>query len=280
MPGHKLELNERLDLVKLIKIVNGAEAAFIEAGTALADIRDRKLYREESKTFEEFCQKHWGYKKSHAYRLIGAAAVAQTSPIGGQIINERQARALGKAPAAIRAEIMLEAAKTGTLTAKSITEAINERKNEKDFSDTADEPPRVVGGPVPVKDALGITIPAKALKYWNRRDEILDMMKDLSEIKTQIASSQKADDLLYIEVSNSTLADLAMCREGISYALPYTVCPNCNGQLIEKCTLCKGRGVISKRLYQTVPAEIRSMREKRHGGKVITEDAGQSSDVL
>ena len=79
---NKLEPSEHLDLLKLVKIVTGAEAAFIEAGTALAAIRDRKLYREETKTFEEFCQKHWGYNRAHAYRLICSVETVKMSPIG------------------------------------------------------------------------------------------------------------------------------------------------------------------------------------------------------
>ncbi len=124
------------------------------------------------------------------------------------------------------------------------------------------EPARVVAGPAIIKDSLGITVPAKALTIWNRGGEILEMMKQLSDIKCSIEKAQKAGDKLFVEVDNSTLADLMLCREGISYALPFTVCPTCNGQLIEKCALCRGRGVVSKRLYGTVPAEIRAMREK------------------
>lgn len=131
-----------------------------------------------------------------------------------------------------------------------------------DSGEVDDEPTRVVAGKMPVKDAVGITVPDKALVYWERRNQVEEMMNTLSVIKCTIDKAQKAGDRMFVEISNSTLASLMMCRQEVSMALPYTVCPTCNGQLVEKCGLCRGRGVVSKELYSTVPVEIRNMREK------------------
>lgn len=248
----KLTLDSKLRLGRLKKQVSGGLKQTIEA---LEEIHKDKLYLDECETFDEFCNKNWGWTANYVRRLLSAKEVLKSVPMG-TITTERQARALAKVEPAKRAAVIVEARKSGTITAKAITKAAAEV-----------DKPRITAGPPVVKDSLGITVPAKALVCWNRRDEVLAMMKDLSDIKTQIASSQKADDPLYVEVGNSTLADLSRCREGVSYALPFTVCPNCNGQLIEKCTLCKGRGVISKVLYQTVPVEIRTIREKQAAKK-------------
>jgi hypothetical protein len=51
------------------------ERAFYEAGTALKELRDRRLYRSTHKTFEEYVQDRFGMKRAHSYRLIDAAAV-------------------------------------------------------------------------------------------------------------------------------------------------------------------------------------------------------------
>lgn len=243
----KMTLDQKIELGKLKKQVSGGLEQTI---SALEKIHARKLYLAEAETFDEFCNKNWGWTANYVRRLLSAKEVLKSVPMG-TITTERQARALAKVEPAKRAAVIVEARKSGTVTAKAITKAAAEV-----------DKPRITAGPPIVKDEVGINVPAKALVYWNRRDEILEMMKDLSDIKVQIASSQKADDPMYIEIGNSTIADLALCREGVSYALPYTVCPTCNGQLVEKCSLCKGRGVISKHLYQTVPLEIRNMREK------------------
>jgi hypothetical protein len=139
---------------------------------------------------------------------------------------------------------------------------VKKPSKSEDSGDVDTEPARIVAGPLPVKDAVGITVPAKALAYWDRRQEVVDMMDNISNVKCDIEKANKLGDKMFVEVGNAVLADLSMCRQAISHALPYTVCPTCNGQLVEKCGLCRGRGVISKELYMTVPIEIRNMREK------------------
>jgi len=53
------------------------ERAFYEAGAALRELRDRRLYRSTHKTFEEYCQYRFGYHRRHSYQLINAAAVVE-----------------------------------------------------------------------------------------------------------------------------------------------------------------------------------------------------------
>lgn len=65
-------------------------------GNALLAIRDKRLYREQYGTFEEYCRGRWGLGRAHAYRLIeGASVIANLSPMGDILpTSERQARAL------------------------------------------------------------------------------------------------------------------------------------------------------------------------------------------
>lgn len=51
------------------------ERAFYEAGAALRQLRDLRLYRSTHKTFEEYSQERFGYSRRHPYRLIDAASV-------------------------------------------------------------------------------------------------------------------------------------------------------------------------------------------------------------
>ncbi|QLE45146.1 hypothetical protein FD723_32975 (plasmid) [Nostoc sp. C052] len=51
------------------------ERAFFEAGKALAELRDRRLYRSTHSTFEEYCKDRFGFERRHPYRLIEAAGV-------------------------------------------------------------------------------------------------------------------------------------------------------------------------------------------------------------
>ncbi len=74
-------------------------AGVLERGQAVIEAsRDRRLYREAGHaTFEDYCQKRWGFERAHAYRLMEAASVsAALSPIGDTPppANEAQAREL------------------------------------------------------------------------------------------------------------------------------------------------------------------------------------------
>ncbi len=58
------EERERLHLERKV------ERAFYEAGMALKELRDRRLYRSTHKTFEEYCRERFGYGRDAAYLKI------------------------------------------------------------------------------------------------------------------------------------------------------------------------------------------------------------------
>ncbi len=75
------------------------ERAFVEAGAALRQLRDRRLYRSTHKTFEEYCQDRFRFQRRHCYQLIDAAGVVDNlCANGAQILptSERQVRFLTK----------------------------------------------------------------------------------------------------------------------------------------------------------------------------------------
>lgn len=90
------ELRLRLELERQV------ESAFYEAGKALRELRDKRLYRSTHKTFEEYCKDRFGFERRHPYRLIDGADIVdnliQMCPNGTQILptSERQVRPLTK----------------------------------------------------------------------------------------------------------------------------------------------------------------------------------------
>jgi hypothetical protein len=69
--------------------------AFIDAGRALQNIRDRRLYRESHKSFEAYCRERWRMSRVQADRLIRAGRIAaKLKPIGFNPV-ESQMRAVG-----------------------------------------------------------------------------------------------------------------------------------------------------------------------------------------
>ncbi len=57
------------------RLESKVERAFYEAGSALRQLRDERLYRSTHRTFEAYCRDRFGFSRAHPYRLIDAAKV-------------------------------------------------------------------------------------------------------------------------------------------------------------------------------------------------------------
>ncbi len=66
-------------------VIERGVLGYVEAGMALADIRDRRLYRDQHPTFEAYCRQRWGMTPQHAGRLIGAGEVVAALEPNGSI---------------------------------------------------------------------------------------------------------------------------------------------------------------------------------------------------
>jgi len=66
---------ERTELTRHEQIIERGINTFVEVGQALVSIRDKRLYRAEYQTFDEYCRERWGIHRSRAYQLIDAARI-------------------------------------------------------------------------------------------------------------------------------------------------------------------------------------------------------------
>jgi hypothetical protein len=92
-----LDGTEKRDLKRLEAIVARHLRTFVEVGNALAEIRDRKLYRETHDTFEGYCRERWEIVASRARQLIDASRTVsnlESVTTVTQPQNERQIRPL------------------------------------------------------------------------------------------------------------------------------------------------------------------------------------------
>lgn len=99
---------------------------FVEVGTALATIRDNRLYRAEHGTFEDYCQARWGFTRQRAHQITSAAEIASSMFDAGLPApdNARQAAELARVPEPERADIWRETVERtdGKPTAAAIRE--------------------------------------------------------------------------------------------------------------------------------------------------------------
>ncbi|WP_242054068.1 hypothetical protein [Nostoc sp. FACHB-888] len=68
------ELTDQEQSLRL-QLERRVERTFLEAGQALMELRDRRLYRSTHRTFEEYCRERFGYSRDAAYLKISATAV-------------------------------------------------------------------------------------------------------------------------------------------------------------------------------------------------------------
>ena len=72
LPIAPLTVEEESDRLHLERKV---ERAFYQAGMALMELRDRKLYRSTHATFEDYCRDRFDYTRRRPYQLIEAALI-------------------------------------------------------------------------------------------------------------------------------------------------------------------------------------------------------------
>ena len=168
-----------------------------------------------------------------------------TRAIGDKIETESQARPLAAVPTEQREEVLTRASSKGRPTALRITEEAEKES------------------PVIELDKTGYPVPERAMKYWKRKGEMEDLLREISQVRAHIRN-QNQDDRIFVELRiREVVAILNEAYREFAQAVPYAVCTTCQGQAPDTCRLCQGRGVISKfRFDICVPSELKEIRKK------------------
>lgn len=89
---------EKAELARLEQIIQKGRKAFEETALALLEIRDKKLYRVQFRTFDLYARHRWGFSGTQAGKYVDAARVLQLCKAIGLPgpSNFRQATAAGK----------------------------------------------------------------------------------------------------------------------------------------------------------------------------------------
>lgn len=245
-------------LADLERTITRGKKTFVDVGLALAEIRDMRLYRREYGSFSEYCRQKWGWSKSYAYDIIQSAEVVKQLPekVSAIADTESKVRELRKAPVEQRAAILEAVAAEG----KPVTAAAIKRH----LPPVPGTPPPP---PPPVVDGTGWPIPTHLIPLWLRTDEVQEMLTTLSRVKGALRNAQENKDKLFTEVNfSSALSHLDQVWSDVKTAKPYAVCPACQGQLPDQCTLCRGRGLLSEHRWNAcVTREDKEFRAKARG---------------
>ena len=264
----KLSVAEKSELEKLVKIIKEGQKTFFAVGQSVVRIHDQKLWRESAETFEDFCLKTFGWTANYARRIKNSYVVVeelakQNVPIG-TLSTESQTRAIAQVPKSDRVETLRQALKSGKpLTAKLITETHAKTNTNPVPSEPSRNGSASKTDAVPeVLDSTHYPIPPHPLEYWNRRGELDSLIQKGKEIKSAVARALEKDDRLFsAEIRNTFLSDIGDVISQLLAAVPYAVCPYCQGKLVKDCTFCKQRGIVGEMMYKTVPPELKKVRD-------------------
>jgi hypothetical protein len=178
-----LSAGEQLDLTAAETIIEEGLAQFIEVGQALAEIRDRRLYRATHRTFEEYAHERWLLRRTRAYQLIDAAVVdtaLSTIVDTPRPANEAQARELAPLkndPGALT-EVwgeIVEAHGNG-ITASKVREAVAQKVE-----------PDLPSVPEKVAEVEVVDLVRRFVAGWERRS---DLKSDLEQDFTYFVSTE------------------------------------------------------------------------------------------
>jgi hypothetical protein len=138
-----MTMREAAELQRCEKVIERGQKAFMEVGSALAKIKEDRLYRREYDTFQDYCQQRWGWDRRHAYRLIDAAKVGENVSNWSQTPprSEAVARELSRLPVNEQGPALAEARKraNGEPTAAQVREVVNEHLAEKAAEDESEQ---------------------------------------------------------------------------------------------------------------------------------------------
>ena len=236
-----------LDMLKrnIVTIKRGMEeidTKTVEVGVALLEIQDRKLYRFSGLTFAEFVDKEFNRSREWAYKIIKGQKALLSLPEGKRDSVKSQ-------------------------RAKETLADIPEGKRESAVDTAGDNPTSgqlkrsVKPTEVHELDQTGNVIPPEILNDWNRALKCKTLVDSISNVKCSLEKATADEDVIIAEIPNLVLAALKNVYKDLGRIIPYTVCTSCRGLQRGKCGLCKGRGFISKFLYDNaVPEKTKKLR--------------------
>lgn len=127
-----LTASESTALAEHEAVIERGIQTFYEVGIALANIRDRQLYRADYGTFEEYAERRWQMSRPRAYELMAAASVVSGIPDTlPKPDNAGQASALARVPESERTGVWAETVERteGKPTAAAVRETYEQRQN-------------------------------------------------------------------------------------------------------------------------------------------------------
>jgi hypothetical protein len=249
VPSDRLTDRDRAELDALEAIIKRGIKSFVEVGHALLTVRDKRLYRETSSSFDGYCRVRWELTRRHADRLIQAAEVVgqvRTETHGSEFPvpqNERQARALAEVEPEQRTSVWRQAVETASkgvkgkrkVTAAHVKKTVAKRRaaNKKAKPTSANKDVVFDDEGQEVPDYLRGAFAARVLF-----EEAMRSISNAVKLVNHIIDGGEGHERL-AEVHHPLVTQLNEASETIKLRRPHAVCPERHGETAS-CNVCGG----------------------------------------
>jgi hypothetical protein len=235
-----------------------------EVAAALADIREQKQYLEAGhKTFEEYCEQKWNFKRNYANKLIQGVEVfdnvrdnlnKEVDNLGTSVPKpvqlpetEWQARAVRQATddPQEQAEVWTQAVEDAggeQPTAPQIKQAAAKVTASKTSPPPAEEPE-----PAKLCDKFG-PLALNLVPLWSclaEAKEAEKKVRDLEKAIKELAKKQVGSRINTTPVNSA----IAAIKQALKLGVPFTECFKCQRKTQQDCNLCRGSGWINESEY-------------------------------
>lgn len=252
---------EQAELDRMENVINKSYHAFFKCRDqlhkALCVIRDKRLYRKQYTNFEEYCLRRWGKTARWGRELVeltkyGDAVKKLNEETGSQLKvpkNVHEFRKMKK-QGLVDSNLQPKAEQCSALLDAPISQAKGEQR---DYSNayTDGSTGSAKSDSEVIKDKLGYVVPDHILPLWKRGTEIAELMTSIRSLKLKITNYENLLDPLFRGFHFSTVqTELGTAWDHLNYYLPEVVCYLCEEKVSVKCTLCGGRGFITKHRWE------------------------------
>ncbi|HZZ98849.1 MAG TPA: hypothetical protein VFG51_02855 [Candidatus Saccharimonadia bacterium] len=246
----------------------------------LRAVKAQELWRGKYKTYTEFLDKlgeSSGVSTRRIYELLRANEVKakllrspqKISPNLRKNVEKMTTQAFleaGKTPEEERLKVLEEASKQtsgGPPTAPAIAAAAKAQEHKQVPGKERPQTPL---------DSTGTKIPAPALPFWERRNEVQSFLNQISEIKCAIEKAKVAGDSLYSWIGTPAIDALENAYTTISNAKLYAVCTKCEGWWDRMtgggCSTCHNTGLLSKHQFDVCSdPRVKKIREASNSAR-------------
>ena len=221
--------------------------AIFRIGMNLLAIRNEKLWKDNYKSFEDYCNDRWQKGSNWARKMMKAVEVKEVVPIE----NEWQARQLSDLSDENKIEVFNRAVDevndpglvTGTQLKRIKSSVLAEKAQD-------EESPQVDAD---TKELIEES-------YRRLDDDFHYCLKSLNRVGTTISSISAQKEGMWIDIDEFR-HDLGNLKSNLKMARPHAPCPYCSGTGEKNdgdCTGCTGLGWVPKSVYEEAPKSVQS----------------------